>query len=213
MLFRSEQELIPLELHPIIKESLTLLRASLPSTIEIRQNIDTNCRPVLADPTQIHQILINLCTNAFHAMRDRGGILGVEMSESEINAADCMTMKLNPGSYVKISVSDTGHGIPKPILERVFEPYFTTKAPGEGTGLGLSVVHGIVKTYNGEIKIYSEPGRGTTVTIFLPCIETDTFTPKEYRKETVTGGHESILLVDDEGYVITMMKEMLERLG
>jgi len=210
---QTEQELIPLELHPIIKESLTLLRASLPSTIEIRQNIDTNCRPVLADPTQIHQILINLCTNAFHAMRDRGGILGVEMSESEINAADCMTMKLNPGSYVKISVSDTGHGIPKPILERVFEPYFTTKAPGEGTGLGLSVVHGIVKTYNGEIKIYSEPGRGTTVTIFLPCIETDTFTPKEYRKETVTGGHESILLVDDEGYVITMMKEMLERLG
>jgi len=210
---QTEQELLPLELHPIIKESLTLLRASIPSTIEIRQKIDTGCRPVLADPTQIHQVLINLCTNAFHAMRDRDGILGVEMSEVEIGAADCMAMKLDPGRYVKISVSDTGHGIPKNILDRVFEPYFTTKKPGEGTGLGLSVVHGIVKSNHGEIKIYSEPGKGTTVNIYLPCIESDGFAPKKSSREAVTGGNESILIVDDEEYIVTMLNEMLERLG
>ncbi|HWR67408.1 MAG TPA: ATP-binding protein [Desulfomonilia bacterium] len=210
---QTEQELIPLELHPIIKESLTLLRASLPKTIEIKQKVDTNCKPVLADPTQIHQVLINLCTNAFHAMRDKGGTLGVEMSEVEIGAADCMTMKLNPGRYVKICVSDTGHGIPKNIMERVFDPYFTTKAPGEGTGLGLSVVHGIVKSYQGEIKIYSEAGKGTTVSIYLPCLEVETSIRKGYVQENISGGKESILVVDDEEYIITMMKEMLERLG
>jgi CheY-like chemotaxis protein len=210
---QTEQELLPLELHPIIKESLTLLRASIPATIEIRQKIDTGCRPVLADPTQIHQVLINLCTNAFHAMRDRDGILGVEMSEVEIGAADCMAMKLDPGRYVKISVSDTGHGIPKNILDRVFEPYFTTKKPGEGTGLGLSVVHGIVKSNHGEIKLYSEPGKGTTVNIYLPCIESDGFAPKKSSREAVTGGNESILIVDDEEYIVTMLNEMLERLG
>jgi signal transduction histidine kinase/ActR/RegA family two-component response regulator len=210
---QTEQELMPLEIHPIIKESLTLLRASLPSTIEIKQRIDTNCGPVLADPTQIHQIVINLCTNAFHAMREKGGTLGVEMTEEDINASDCISLKLNPGSYVKISVSDTGHGIPKSILERVFEPYFTTKAPGEGTGLGLSVVHGIVKSYNGDIKIYSEPGKGTTVSIYLPCIEIGRSAPKKSASEAVSGGKEKILLVDDEEYIISMMKEMLERMG
>jgi CheY-like chemotaxis protein len=135
------------------------------------------------------------------------------MTEVEINAADCLSMKLNPGLYVKISVSDSGHGIPKSILERVFEPYFTTKAPGEGTGLGLSVVHGIVKSYNGDIKIYSEPGKGTIVNIYLPCIEVETYTPKKYSSTAISGGKESILLVDDEEYVIVMMKEMLERMG
>jgi signal transduction histidine kinase/ActR/RegA family two-component response regulator len=210
---QTEKELLPLEIHPIIKESLTLLRSSLPATIEIKQKIDTSCMPVLADPTQIHQIFMNLCTNAFHAMRDKGGILGIEMSEVKIDVSDCISMKLNPGLYVKISVSDTGHGIPKSIMERVFEPYFTTKAPGEGTGLGLSVVHGIVKSYNGDIKIYSEPGEGTTFNIYLPCIEVKTDTPIDRAKETISSGKERILLVDDEEYIITMMKEMLERLG
>ena len=127
---QTEQELTPLELQPIIKESLKLLRASLPSTIEIRQKIDNNCGPVLADPTQIHQVIMNLCTNAFHAMRDKGGTLGVEITEVEISISDCISLKLNPGLYVRISVSDTGHGIPASIMDRIFEPYFTTKAPG-----------------------------------------------------------------------------------
>jgi CheY-like chemotaxis protein len=131
----------------------------------------------------------------------------------EISASDCISMKLDPGSYVKIAVCDTGQGIPKSIIERVFEPYFTTKAPGEGTGLGLSVVHGIVRSYKGDIKIYSEPGKGTTVSIYLPCITMDKPSPRPYEGDAIVKGHERILLIDDEEYIITMMKEMLERLG
>ncbi len=210
---QTEQELTPLELQPIIKESLKLLRASLPSTIEIRQKIDMNCGPVLADPTQIHQVIMNLCTNAFHAMRDKGGTLGVEITEVEISISDCISLKLNPGLYVRISVSDTGHGIPASIMDRIFEPYFTTKAPGEGTGLGLSVVHGIVKSYNGDIKIYSEPGKGTSVNVYMPCIEADASIREKSVGEVISSGKERILLVDDEEYIIKMMKEMIERLG
>jgi signal transduction histidine kinase/ActR/RegA family two-component response regulator len=210
---QTEQELTPLEIQSIIKESLKLLRASLPSTIEIRQKIDVSCRPVLADPTQIHQVIMNLCTNAFHAMRDKGGTLGVEITEVEISISDCISLKLNPGIYVRISVSDTGHGIPASIMDRIFEPYFTTKAPGEGTGLGLSVVHGIVKSYNGDIKIYSEPGKGTSVNIYMPCIEADASIREKSVSEVISSGRERILLVDDEEYIIKMMKEMIERLG
>lgn len=210
---QTEQEFTPVDIQPIIKETLKLLRASLPSTIEIKQRIDMNCGLVLADPVQIHQVIMNLCTNAFHAMRGKGGTLGVEIAEVEISIADCISLKLNPGLYARISVSDTGHGIPASIMERIFEPYFTTKAPGEGTGLGLSVVHGIVKSYNGDIKIYSEPGKGTTINIYLPCIEADSSIPEKLASEVISSGKERILLVDDEEYIITMMKEMLERLG
>lgn len=211
---QTEQELMPLELHPVVKESLALLRASIPSTIEIRQKIDTSCPPVLADPTQIHQIVMNLCTNAYHAMRDKGGVLGVEMCEVTLDASDCMHLKINPGRYVKISVSDTGTGIPKNILDRVFDPYFTTKAPGEGTGLGLSVVHGIVKSHNGEIKIYSEVGKGTSVNVYLPCImESQKTGATTHSGSGVPTGSESVLVVDDEEYVVVMLTEMLQRLG
>lgn len=210
---QTEQELMPLELHPIIKESLTLLRASIPSTVEIRQKIDKTCPPVLADPTQIHQIIMNLCTNAYHAMRENGGVLAVEMSQITLDAADCMALNINPGRYVKISVSDTGCGIPKNILDRVFDPYFTTKAPGEGTGLGLSVVLGIVKSYKGEIKIYSEAGKGTTVNVYLPCVEESRRAERPTPGGGVPRGTESILVVDDEEYMAGMLKEMLERLG
>lgn len=210
---QTEQELLPMELHPIVKESLTLLRASLPSTIEIRQKIDTSCSPVLADATQIHQIVINLCTNAFHAMRDKGGVLGVEMTEVAIDETDRTNLKIKPGRYVRLSVSDTGTGIPKNILDRVFDPYFTTKPPGEGTGLGLSVVHGIVKSYNGEIKIYSEVGKGTTVNVYLPCIVAARQGAAQGRREDSPRGTGSILVVDDEEYIVTMLTEMLERLG
>jgi signal transduction histidine kinase/CheY-like chemotaxis protein len=210
---QTEREFLPLELHPIVKESITLLRASLPSTIEIRQKIDPGCAPVLADPTQIHQIIMNLCTNAFHAMRDKGGILGIEMLETVIDAPDCMSLKINPGRYVKIGVSDTGTGIPRGIIDKVFDPYFTTKAPGEGTGLGLSVVHGIVRAHKGDIKIYSEVGRGTTVNVYLPCVETAVRGGGIHIQESAPGGSECILVVDDEDYVVAMLSEMLERLG
>jgi len=211
---QTDQELTPLEMQPIIKESLKLLRASLPSTIDIKQNIDMNCGPILADLTQIHQIIMNLCTNAFHAMREDGGVLGIELSEEEIRSTDLMyKLNLNPGPHAKLSISDTGHGMSRSVQERIFDPYFTTKAPGEGTGLGLAVVHGIVKSYGGDISIYSEPGKGTTFHVYLPCIETELLENDASLSDVAITGEEHILIVDDEKYIVVMMKEMLERLG
>ena len=211
---QTDQELIPLEIQPIIKESLKLLRASLPSTIEIKQDIDMNCGPILADLTQIHQIVMNLCTNSFHAMREKGGTLGVELSEEVISSTDMMyKLNLNPGPHAKLSISDTGHGMRRSVQDRIFDPYFTTKAPGEGTGLGLAVVHGIVKSYGGDISIYSEPGKGTTFHVYLPCIETEISGNDMFLSDVATRGEGHILIVDDEKYIIVMMKEMLERLG
>jgi signal transduction histidine kinase/CheY-like chemotaxis protein len=211
---QSEQELTTLEIQPVIKEALKLLRASLPSTIEIKQNIDTNCGPVLADPTQIHQIVINLCTNAFHAMREEGGVLGVELAKEDISSSDLIyKLNLNPGPHAKLTFSDTGHGMERSVQDRIFDPYFTTKAPGEGTGLGLAVVHGIVKSYGGDIKIYSEFGKGTTFHVYLPCIESEVSEKGSPRIGSARKGHEHVLMIDDEKYIVTMMKEMLERLG
>lgn len=211
---QTDQELTPLEVQPVIKDSLKLLRASLPSTIEIKRNIDMNCGPILADLTQIHQVVMNLCTNAFHAMREEGGILSVELSEEEISSADLMyKLNLNPGPHAKLSISDTGHGMKRSVQDRIFDPYFTTKEPGEGTGLGLAVVHGIVKSYGGDIKIYSEPGKGTTFHLYFPCIEVEMSEQEPSMGDAVMKGHEHILVVDDEKYIVTMMKEMLERLG
>ncbi|MGC9324445.1 MAG: hybrid sensor histidine kinase/response regulator [Desulfomonilia bacterium] len=210
----TEQELVPLEIQPIIKETLKLLRASLPSTIEIKQKIDTNCGLVMADPTQIHQVIMNLCTNSFHAMREKGGTLCVEVTEVDVSPSDLMfNMNLKPGPHMRLTVSDTGHGMERSLVDRIFDPYFTTKAPGEGTGLGLAVVHGIVKSYNGDIKIYSEPSKGTTIHIYLPCVDVGMDGVEPARVDTDVQGSEHILIVDDEEYVVNMMKEMLERLG
>jgi len=169
---QSEQEKKPLKIQPIIKESLKLLRATLPAMIEIQQDIDNECGPIMADPTQIHQVMMNLCTNAYHAMRKNGGILKVTMNQTELSSEEIQFYPgLVPGAYIKLSVSDTGHGIHPDITEKIFDPYFTTKPPGEGTGLGLSVVHGIVKSHKGSISVYSEPAKGSIFTIYLPLIK------------------------------------------
>ncbi len=208
-----DQERQPVQLHHVIKEALKLLRASLPTTIEIRQNIDTDCGAVLADPTQIHQVLMNLCGNAHHAMREKGGILGVELTSLDVDADQAMLVpNLRAGPYVRLTVSDTGHGMDRATMERIFEPFFTTKAVGEGTGMGLATVHGIVTSHNGAITVYSEPGDGTTFHIYLPRLESKV-QDAQPQPEAVPTGKERILFVDDEASLARLGKQMLERLG
>jgi PAS domain S-box-containing protein len=149
---RAQAERTPLQLHTLVKEALLLLRTSLPSTIEIRPRLDPHSGAVLADATQLHQILVNLCANSEHAMRQRGGLLEVSLEPVEVDATLAAThLDLCPGSYVRLTVRDTGHGMPPEVVERLCEPFFTTKDVGEGTGLGLSIVHGIVMSHGGAI--------------------------------------------------------------
>ncbi len=211
----SSQELRPLRIQPVIKESLKLLRASLPSTIEIRQDIDEKCGSVMGDSTQIHQIMMNLCTNAYHAMLESGGLLRVTLGETELGPDDTACYpNMKPGAYLKLSVSDTGHGMINETMERIFDPYFTTKDIDKGTGLGLSVVHGIIKSHKGHISVYSEPGLGTTFHICLPLIRKNTSDEQKPVSDTpLSGKGERILLVDDEEQIVKMEKLMLERLG
>ncbi len=205
---------MPLDLTPLVKEGMKFLRASIPTTVEIKQNFQPDLGKVYGDPTQIHQVLMNFCTNAAHAMRDTKGILSVELAgvelDGELTATD---PELLPGKYVRLTVGDTGTGMPPEVLARIFEPYFTTKAVGEGTGLGLSVVHGIVKSHGGTISVYSETGIGTTFHVYFPVIEHDSTAALEHTIKYIPSGRERILLVDDEPVLAGMYRAMLERLG
>jgi len=202
---------IPLKIQGAVKEALNLLRATLPATIEVVQRIDEGCGPVLADPTQIQQVVMNLCTNAFHAMQDHGGTLTVGLEEIQIASED-LPGSQDPVTYVKLTVADTGYGMSKDVLERIFEPYFTTKKVGEGTGMGLAVVHGIIKGYDGDIQVHSESGNGTTFNVYLPRIYKDTKTDGRAPVK-IEKGDERILLVDDEDQIARMLEQMLESLG
>ncbi|MGD2092607.1 MAG: response regulator [Candidatus Aminicenantes bacterium] len=203
----------PLVLSTVVKDALNLLRSSLPATIEIRRDIRAETGTILGDSTQIHQVMMNLGVNAGYAMKEKGGILHVTLDEVVLDE-DIATRKhnLKPGPYLRLTVSDTGHGISQPVMERIFDPYFTTKNTGEGTGLGLAVVHGIVKGHGGDIPVYSEPGKGTIFHVFLPEIETPAKTESP-SKEEFPRGKERILLVDDEINLTEVGKQMLERLG
>lgn len=206
-------DISPVEVQVIVKEALKLLRATIPTTIEIRQRIDTHCGAVLANPTQIHQVLMNLCTNAYHAMRDKGGILSVSLKPIELGEGDLLKKIIRPGRYLQLEVSDTGHGIDPAIQEKIFEPYFTTKNLDEGTGMGLAVVHGVVTRIGGYVTVYSEPGKGTTFHIYLPLIE-DSFSPREIASEgPMPRGTERILLVDDEEMIRDVERDLLASLG
>jgi signal transduction histidine kinase/ActR/RegA family two-component response regulator len=208
----SEETLKPLKVRIILKEALKLLRSSLPSTIEIVQNIESNAC-VLASPTQIHQILMNLCTNASHAMQERGGRLTVSLADVELDAQfTSQNPGASPGPYLKLTVSDTGHGIPPEVQDRIFDPFFTTKDIGEGTGMGLAVVHGIITNYRGIIQIESQAGKGTIFDIFIPIIETETDIQSP-EQSIVPRGSERILFVDDEEIMVDVGRQMLERLG
>jgi len=204
----------PISTIPIIQEVCKFLRSSLPTTIEIKQQINITRGWIMADATQLHQILMNLCTNAGHAMQKTGGELHVILDEVILNENDLMTCSdLKPGSYLQLTVKDTGYGISQENLEHIFEPYFTTKEQEGGTGLGLSVVHGIVKDYGGEIKVYSEPGKGTVFHVIFPLIEQVAKADYVEKIESLPTGTESILFVDDEEPLVIVGKALLERLG
>ncbi len=211
----SEQERKPVQIVPIVREALGLLRSSLPSTIRIKQDLKVNPENgiVLADPTQIHQVLMNLCTNAAHAMRAKGGTLSVRISEAKEVSVDPEHPDLNGGPYISLSVSDTGIGMDAAVMERIFDPYFTTKVQGEGTGLGLSVVQGIVKSHEGKITVSSTPGQGTTFRIFLPKILEQVEADAQDAEQIPPTGSGRILFVDDEQALADLGKEMLESLG
>jgi PAS domain S-box-containing protein len=210
---RGDQELNPIQIGPLVKEALKMLRSSLPTTIEIVSKVDSDIDNVMADPIQIHQIIMNLCTNAAQAMEDDGGQLTVDLSQVRLDSSD---IRLHPGlkkgEYIRLSVEDTGQGIPEEIMENIYNPYFTTKEKGKGTGLGLSVVHGIVQSYNGAVYAYSEKGQGATFKVYLPAIKSESFIETQAVFAPLTGT-EHILLVDDEQILIDVGRQMLEKLG
>jgi CheY-like chemotaxis protein len=209
---QSKQEQKPLQMDSIVKEGLKLLRASIPTTIEIRPNIERERGMALGDPTQLYQVLVNLCVNAAHAMREKGGVLGVSLMNVDFDAASAQQPDLKPGPYLRLTVSDTGHGMERAVMQRIFDPYFTTKGPGEGTGMGLAVVHGIVKNHGGAITVDSEPGKGTAFHVYFPRMERGGG-PEAEAAASVPTGSERILFVDDEKTLVDMVKQMIESLG
>lgn len=209
---QSKPEKIPVDIGIVVKEALKLLRATLPANIEIRKNVKTNQGSVMADQTQIHQIMMNLCTNALHAMEKNGGILEVFLAPVELNTDEAAAYcDLKPGRYLKLTVMDSGHGMDSATLTRVFEPYFTTKELGVGAGMGLATVHGIVQDHGGAMKVNSEPGVGTSFYILLPYIELEA-KETETIKQLPTGA-EQVLFVDDEKVLVDIGEKMLKKLG
>ncbi len=209
-----EQERKPLKLHLIVKEAIQLLRPSIPSTIEIRQRIDTTCAPVLADASQIHQVIVNLCTNANQAIGDAQGRMNIELTQIEVDEKTAtLNPNLEPKEYVRLTVEDTGIGMDAETVERIFDPFFTTKDVDKGTGLGLSVVHGIVRSHHGDVHVQSEPGKGTTFHVFLPVAGRSKEMPVSGDSRTIQGGKENIMVVDDEQIVANVVKKMLAHYG
>ncbi|MBU2430643.1 MAG: response regulator, partial [Proteobacteria bacterium] len=197
-----------------IVETIHFLEASVPSTIELKKFIDPDCYPVMGNKTQIHQVLINLCNNAVQSMEDFGGTLSLTVRnktlEKELISKDSA---IPPGNYVCLVISDTGHGIPEDIIDHVFDPFYTTKSVDKGSGMGLAVVHGIMKAHNGIIRIYSTINQGTTCECYFPAILAPESKTDPDRKEDLQYGTETILLVDDETALVQTGQRMLERLG
>ncbi len=203
----------PIQIQPIIKEALKLLRSSIPTTISITENIDPQCGTVLADPTQVHQILMNLCTNAYHAMEQTGGEMSVSLKPSFVHSNDFKNESNRyPGEYVEITVSDNGCGIGSDVIDKIFDPYFTTKEVGKGTGIGLSIIHGIASECGGTITVDSQHGKGSSFHVYLPVIEKEVYLEQE-EHDRATRGKERILFVDDEVLLVRLGKDVLERLG
>ena len=207
---RKELEKVPIQLAPILRESLKLMRATLPSTVCIRQHISKFEGLVFGDPGQMHQIIMNLCTNAAYAMRREGGELAVSLDEPGENE---VPSDLSAGAYIRLSVKDTGCGIPPDLSARIFEPYFTTKENGDGTGMGLSVVHGIVKSHRGAIDVESEPGNGSVFHVYLPIDKGEPVDQRDRPALSMLKGSGRILFVDDERPLVEFGKTCLEELG
>ena len=210
---RTEQERLPMEIAPIVKESVDLIRSSIPSTIEIKADLNTKPALILADSTQISQVVMNLCTNAADSMRDTGGLLEIKLTEIEFDEdAIAQFPGLRPGKHQELTISDSGGGIDQEIISRIFDPFFTTKDHGKGTGMGLAVVHGIVKVHDGAIHVYSAPGRGATFKVYFPVVDTVLKTEVEPGEKPPTGT-ESILFIDDEEMLVSIGLAMLQKLG
>jgi PAS domain S-box-containing protein len=209
---KDEQERKPLYLNEIISEAVQLLKATIPSTIEIRTHIREKLKPILANSSQIHQVIMNICTNAAYAMKEKGGILKIILKEINLEPNGISPNALKPGRYQQLTFTDTGKGMSHEVKNRIFEPYFTTKRAGEGTGLGLAVFHGIVKSHRGKITVDSQLKKGTSVHIFLPVIEEKTV-PAEEEKGEIPSGNERILFIDNNHSLAEIGKQMLEKLG
>jgi PAS domain S-box-containing protein len=214
--FSRRQDVVraPIRMDGAVQEALDLLRASLPSTIEFRTRFDLDLPAVLSDPMLVHQVVMNLCTNAAQAMTQGGGVLEVQLEQVQVGEVAARRIaELQPGRYIRLRVTDTGHGMPPEVLKRAFEPFFTTKPAGVGTGLGLSVVYGIVKQHGGAFDIRSAPGAGTTIDVYLPALGSSA-NAKAVRRHEVRRGHgEHILLVDDEEAIAVVSRRQLESLG
>ncbi len=208
---RKERERLPILITPILKESVKLLRATLPATIELAQRIEHHADLILADPTQIHQVVMNLCTNAHHAMAETGGKLIVSMERESVSEPGG-DHGLVPGTYLRLTVEDTGCGMDPATLEKIFDPFFTTKEPGMGTGMGMALVQGIIREHNGEIEVISTPGEGTTVSVWFPVVKAAEHARKPETSPLPTGD-ERILIIDDETVLADLGTQMLQRLG
>ncbi len=211
---KGEEERRPLQLQPIVKETLKFLQSIIPSNIEIRVNTDSEAGPVFCNPTHIHQMIMNLCTNAYQAMGEKGGLIEIVVDSVDIGEGDFSGDHIQPGKYVRFTVRDNGIGMDRETVSRIFEPYFTTKDTGQGTGLGLAVVYGIVTIYNGHIEVYSRVGEGTSFQIYLPefgGIPEDA--TESLGSASSLKGSERILLVDDEESVVLVIQSILEELG
>lgn len=210
---QTEHKMTKVRVQTILREVLKLIHSTIPSNIEIHHKIQQDCGAILADPTQIHQIAMNLITNAFHAVEEKNGAIDIELKQITLNDNELPDSLLSPGQYIRLCVSDNGIGISQNIIHKIFEPYFTTKKQGKGTGLGLAVVYGIVKEHSGDIKVYSENGKGTSFSIYLPLMKkNDRIEAVDVEPEMVTG-NEKILLVDDEAQVANLQGQILSRLG
>ncbi len=210
---QSEHQPIPVHIQKILKEVLKLCRATIPADITIQQDLQTDCNSVMADPTQIHQIAMNLITNAYHAVEPAGGTITVKLQEVDFNHEDDPAVHLASGRYAVLSVSDTGTGIDPVVMNKIFDPYFTTKEKERGTGLGLATVFSIVKTHGGDIRVHSDIGKGATFRVYLPLLEKVQESQTEKEMTPLPTGTEHILLVDDETSIVHLETQMLERLG
>lgn len=212
---QGQEELKPLRIQYLIKEIFRFLRASLPATIELEQKINSDCGVVMADPSKIHQVLMNLCTNAKHAIGDKSGLIHIGLDDREIDNPEALLAHplISPGRYVVLTVRDNGHGMDEETMARIFDPFYTTKGKDMGTGLGLAIVYGIIRNLKGDITVESRVGEGTEFNVYIPVEKGEYENVGQLDKEIVTRGDEKILVVDDEATICITLRRMLEKEG
>lgn len=210
---QENKELKLMKMQPIVKEVLKLIRSTIPATIEIKHDIDVDCGAIKADLTQIHQLVMNLTTNAYHAMEDTGGELRVSLKEIESAKIDLLTPDMESGIYVCLTIADTGIGMDQELTKKIFDPFFTTKDHGKGTGMGLSIVYGIVNSLGGTIRLNSEPGHGSEFKVYFPVDKTISKEQIIQQNDLIQGGKEHVFFVDDEDAILNLARLVLEPLG